>query len=118
MLRDRRASGLAERLADELLVPHAPHFLVLEVAQALRRLEAAGVIRAERAAEALNDAAALAVERHPHEALLRRIWELRHNLTAYDAAYVALAERLGTALVTTDARLASAPDLRAPVELI
>jgi predicted nucleic acid-binding protein len=56
--------------------------------------------------------------RYQHDLLLPRIWELRHNLTAYDAAYVALAEALGAPLLTRDRRIAAAPGHRARVELV
>jgi predicted nucleic acid-binding protein len=92
--------------------------LDLEVASALRRLLRAGVIDEDRAKQALADLVVHPLERYPHVALLPRIWELRHNLTAHDAAYGALAEALGAVLVTADARLAGAPGLRCAVELL
>src|ERR1700722_16690792 len=73
---------------------HAPHLLDLEVAQVIRRLVASDVISVGRAEEALDDLLDLSLIRHPHLPWLPRIWDLRHNLTAYDAAYVALAEAL------------------------
>ena len=96
---------------------HAPHLLDLEVLQVLRRYAAAGEISAERAREALDDLAAFRLRRWAHEPLTLRIWDLRQNLTAYDAAYVALAEALGAPLLTRDRRLASAPGIRARVEV-
>ena len=63
------------------------------------------------------DFAELSLIRYPHERLADRVWELRHNLTAYDGVFVALAEALGAPLVTCDARLAAAPELRAEIEL-
>lgn len=72
----------------------------------------------QRAQAALNDLADLPLNRYPHDVFLFRIWELRHTLTAYDAAYLALAEALAAPLVTCDARLASAPGHRAWVELL
>jgi predicted nucleic acid-binding protein len=98
-------------------VLHAPHLLDLEVTQVLRRLAIQGTVselRAEAALQALFD---LRVERHPHSSLLPRIWQLRHNLSAYDAAYVALAETLRAPLLTRDGRLASASGHTAEVEL-
>ncbi len=95
---------------------HAPHLLDLEVVQVLRRYSVAGDMSPERAQEALRDLADLPLARYPHDLFLFRIWELRHNLTAYDAAYLALAETLAALLVTCDARLASAPGHRARVE--
>jgi predicted nucleic acid-binding protein len=92
---------------------HAPHLLDLEVAQVLRRLERESSVSAQRADLALQDLQDLRVTRYPHYVFLPHIWRLRHNLTAYDAAYVALADKLGATLITRDARLASAaaPDL-------
>jgi len=87
---------------------HAPHLLDLEVAQVLRRLVREGKVSVQRADQAIQDLLNLRVTRYPHIVFLPHIWRLRHNLSAYDAAYVALAERLGATLVTRDARLASA----------
>jgi predicted nucleic acid-binding protein len=96
---------------------HAPHLLDLEVGQVLRRLVREGTISAERAEQAIEDLLDLRITRYPHFLLLPRIWQLRHNLSAYDAAYVALAENLGARLLTRDARLASASGLTASIEL-
>jgi len=96
---------------------HAPHLLDLEVTQVLRRLAFEGVVSVRRAEEAVRDLLDLRITRYPHLVFLSRIWQLRHNFSAYDAAYIALAERLGAALVTRDARLASAAGRAAPVEL-
>jgi len=87
---------------------HAPHLLDFEVAQVLRRLAREGSISSHRADEAIDDLLNLRVSRYPHFVLVPRIWQLRHNLSAYDAAYIALAEKLGARLITRDARLASA----------
>ena len=87
---------------------HAPHLLDLEVAQVLRRLVREGAVSAPRADLAIEDFFDLRVNRYPHFVFLPRIWRLRDNLSAYDAAYVALTEKLGATLVTRDARLASA----------
>jgi len=97
---------------------HAPHLLDVEVAQVLRRYASRGDISAARGAEALADLAAFPLNRYPPDVLLTRIWELRGNLTAYDAAYVALAEVLGAPVVTRDEGLAAAPGHRAVIELI
>lgn len=96
---------------------HAPHLVDLEVTQVLRRLALQGVVSQRRADEAVRDLLDLRITRYPHFALLPRIWQLRHNFSAYDAAYIVLAEKLGAALVTRDARLASASDHAASVEL-
>jgi len=96
---------------------HAPHVLDLEVAHTLRRLVRESALTAARAEEALTDLLVLRVLRHPHSSFLPRIWQLRHNLSAYDAAYVALAERLDAALLTRDTRLAAASGHSASIEL-
>jgi predicted nucleic acid-binding protein len=97
---------------------HAPHLLDVEVAQVLRRFVASGALAAPRAAEALTDLADLPLTRYSHEILLPRIWSLRANLTAYDAAYVALAEALDATLLTADLRLLRAPGHTAHIEAI
>jgi predicted nucleic acid-binding protein len=96
---------------------HTPHLLDLEVTQVLRRLVREGALPAHRADEAVRDLLDLRITRYPHFVLLPRIWQLRHNFSAYDAAYVVLAEKLGAALVTRDGRLASASGHAAPIEL-
>ncbi|ACZ32164.1 PilT protein domain protein [Xylanimonas cellulosilytica DSM 15894] len=85
---------------------HVPHLAVVETVSVLRGLVLGGFLTAERAAAALADLADLPAERWPSEPLLPRIWELRSNLSAYDATYVALAEALDADVVTRDARLA------------
>lgn len=102
--------------ADEEL--HAPHLLDVEVVQALRRLVRTGDVLSARAEEALDDLAALAIRRHSHFDLLSRVWELRDNLTAYDAIYVVLAEATDAILVTCDARLGGAPGQDAQIEVV
>jgi len=96
---------------------HAPELLDLEVAQVLRRFVTESAISSERATEAIEDVIDLRIMRYPHVVLLPRIWQLRHNFSCYDAAYVALAEELGATLVTRDARLASASNQILRVEL-
>lgn len=112
----------AERISLRLFDPgetlHVPHLLDLEVAQVLRRYERAGDLSSPRAEEALRDLLDLPLIRYPHDPFLSRIWSLRHNLTAYDAAFVALAELLGAPLLTRDRRLASARGHSAKVELL
>jgi predicted nucleic acid-binding protein len=108
--------GLVERLAEDGDL-HGPHLIDTEVLHALRRMTIAGTLSNDRAADARNDFAELALVRYPHQPLSDRVWALRHNLTAYDATFVALAEALGVPLVTCDARLASAPGHRAQVDV-
>ena len=96
---------------------HAPHLLDLEVAQVLRRLVREGTVPANRADEAVRDLLDLRLTRYPHFMLLPRVWQLRHNFSAYDAAYVGLAEKLGAPLITRDGRLAAAPGHAAIIEL-
>ena len=96
---------------------HAPHLIDLEVAQVLRRYERSGVISAQRSAEALTDLVDFPLTRYPHFVLLDRIRQMRHGVTAYDAAYLALAEALDAPLVTRDAALAKAGS-HARVEVI
>jgi len=96
---------------------HAPHLLDVEFQHALRRLVVARTISDERAADARTDFADLTIIRYPHVSLADRMWELRHNVTAYDAAFLALAEALDAPLVTCDGRLARAPGHAASVEV-
>ena len=96
---------------------HAPHLLDLEVAQVLRRLVRDGAVSAHRADQAIEDFLDLRMTRYPHFLFLPRIWQLRHNLSADDAAYVVLAEKLGARLLTRDGRLASASGHAALIEL-
>ncbi len=96
---------------------HAPHLLDLEVAQVLRRLVREVAVSAQRADQALRDFLNLRVTRYPHFVFLPEIWRLRHNFSAYDAAYVALTEKLGATLLTRDARLASASARGVSIEL-
>lgn len=97
---------------------HAPYLIDVEVAQVLRRYAALGIVTASRAHGALQDLIDLRLVRYPHDLLLPRIWDLRENFTAYDAAYVALAEALGAPLLTCDRKIASASLHHARVEVI
>jgi predicted nucleic acid-binding protein len=118
LLRTPASARLGTRLLDPAESLEAPHLLDLEVVQVIRRYWLAGELTMERAGEALADFRDLRIHHHAHNPLLARVWELRNNLTAYDAAYVALAEALGVPLLTRDARLAAAPGHRAEVEVV
>jgi predicted nucleic acid-binding protein len=109
---------LAERIRPFEISLHAPHLIDIEVTQAVRKYVLSGSVSAERGRLALRHLADLDLERYPHTPLLPRIWALRENLTAYDAAYVALAEVLDATLLTSDRCLAAAPGILADVELI
>ncbi|HLJ24947.1 MAG TPA: type II toxin-antitoxin system VapC family toxin [Candidatus Acidoferrales bacterium] len=108
---DRRIFARSESL-------HAPHLLDLEVAQVLRRYVRDKTITAQRGQEALDDLGDLPLSRYPHNFLIPRIWELRATLTAYDAAYVALAELLGAPLLSCDGKIAAAAGHYAKVEVL
>jgi predicted nucleic acid-binding protein len=118
LLNTPASSRVTERLFGRNDTLHAPHVLDLEVAQVLRRYTISGEMDAERSEQALEDLADLPLNRYPHDVFLFRIWALRRNLTAYDAAYIALAEALEAPLVTRDSALARAPGHRARVEVI
>lgn len=118
ILRTPAAGAVESRLFEARETLHAPHLLDVEAAQVVRRYAANGEIDAERGRLALIDLAEFPLQRYPHTLLLPRIWELRNNLTAYDAAYVALAEALDAPLLTRDQRLANAAGTRARIELI
>jgi predicted nucleic acid-binding protein len=118
LLQTAVGAPLAERLLSPEASLHVPSLVDIEVAQVLRRFVGQGVLAAERARLALEDLADLPLQRYSHELFLPRIWELRHNLTAYDAAYVALAETLGATLLTRDGRIQRAPGHSAHVEVI
>lgn len=123
------ASVLAPALADDTVdgdecraglhgVLVAPELIDLEVASVWRRQVVAGELEVRRADLAMADLLALPLRRIPHRQLIGRCWELRRNLSPYDAAYVALAELLDTILVTGDRRLSRAPGLRCRVEVV
>jgi predicted nucleic acid-binding protein len=97
---------------------HAPHLLDLEILQALRRLVWRREVTVEHAVAALEDFVDFPMERYPHSVFIDRIWELRDNITAYDAAYIALAEALGATLLTADKRLAAANGIGCDVEVV
>jgi len=118
LLHTRAAAFVGERIRKEKETLHAPHLLDLEVAQVLRRFARRGEVSSERCGTALQDLVDFPLIRHPHGFLLDRIWELRDSLTAYDAAYVALAEALDAPLLTRDERLAAARGHNARIEVL
>jgi predicted nucleic acid-binding protein len=97
---------------------HAPQLLDIEVLQVLRRLCAQKEMTADRGRAAFEDFMALPITRYGHGSLVARIWALRHNMTAYDAAYVALAEALEAPLITRDRRRGTAPSHTALIEVV
>jgi predicted nucleic acid-binding protein len=103
-------------LASEQL--HAPHLIDSEVASGLRRKVAAQKLDADAGWTALDTLRRLGMTRYPVFTLLDRVWELRDNLSAYDASYVALAELLGCTLLTADGRMSRAPGLRCPITVV
>ena len=106
-----------DRLGDEELA--VPHLIDSEVTNVLRRLVRRKILTERQGASALDGFTLLALTRYPADWLRPRMWALRHNLSAYDATYVALAEMTGaTALLTTDTRLANAPGVNCPIELL
>lgn len=112
------AGGLdPERLGQEEL--SAPHLLDSEVTNALRRLVLRGHLTDAQGSAALEGFLELTITRCAAVRLRLRMWELRHNLSSYDATYLALAEQIGAnALLTTDTRLAKAPGARCRVEVL
>lgn len=113
--RGRRVEARVLRPSDSV---HAPALIDLEVAQVLRRYVLTGQVPEHWARMALDIATAFPMTRYLHEPLMKRVWDLKDNVTAYDAAYVALAEALRAPLVTCDARLARAAGFGTTVELI
>lgn len=109
LLRTTAGQRIHQRISLQPKSLHAPHLLDVEVLHVLRRLVQQGVLTSSRAEGAIQDLLDLRITRHPHSGFLPRMWRLRNNFSAYDAAYVALAEGLTATLLTRDARLASAP---------
>jgi len=97
---------------------HAPYLLDVEVLQVIRRYSLRKLISEVRARQAIEDYNDLLVRRYPHTPLISRIWELKANLSAYDAAYVALSEALSAPLLTCDTRLANTPGHHALVQVL
>ena len=113
LLQDGRARRL---VADEVL--HVPHLVDAEVVSALRRLVAAGSLKASDGRGCLDVWSRLGLIRYAAGPLLERVWDLRAGISAYDAMYVALAESLDCPLVTADARLSRVPALRCAVTVV
>jgi len=122
LLLARPAAGRVEhRIAEHGYELHAPHLLDVEVLSALRRVVASGDASSARGAEAVEDLLDLPVARHRHDILAPRVWELRDNLSAYDATYLALAEVLAdqeAPLLTADLRFARAARRHSEVEIL
>lgn len=112
------APRLRARMFAEAQSLHAPHLIDIEVIHVLRRWFLTGQMTLARAQEAIELFRLMPIERYSHEILLERIWQHRANLTAYDAAYVALAETLESVVLTVDAKLAGAPGLSRRVSLV
>ena len=110
-------AGIRRRLSDPRVSMHGPELVDLEVLNVLRRYVNAKLVTMDRATQAFGILENLDLRRHRHRPILRRVWSWRSNLTAYDAVYVALAEILNGPLLTTDARLANAPNLPVPIEV-
>ena len=117
LLQTHAGHKIEERIYSRNESLHAPHLLDLEVAQVLRRLVRDGALSQQRAGQAIEDLVDLRITRYPHYLLLPRIWQCRSNLSAYDAAYIALAEKLRAPLMTRDAHLASTPGHTVQIEL-
>jgi predicted nucleic acid-binding protein len=118
LLRTPAAGAVERRLFATSQTLHAPHLLDVEVAQVVRRYAANGEIDVERGRMALDDLVDLPLHRYPHDFLLPRVWDLRNNITAYDAMYVALAEMLDAPIITRDKRLAASTGHHALIELV
>jgi predicted nucleic acid-binding protein len=118
LLNSPRAIRILEVLNDHADEISAPSLIDVEVCHVLRRYVLLKVVSAQRGKEAVEELAEFPLERFPHAVLLTRMWQLRNNLTAYDAAYVALAEALDAVLLTCDKKLATFGVHRATIELI
>lgn len=117
LLRTPAGQRIEQRIYAHQDTLHSVHLLDVEFVQVLRRLVRGGTLTAKRAEEAIEDMAALRITRYAPVLLVQRIWRLRQNLSAYGAAYVALAEKLQAPLITRDQRIAAAPGYTAAVEV-
>jgi predicted nucleic acid-binding protein len=118
LLQTKLARRLMERMLEPSATLHAPHLLDIEVTHALRRLVQRGDLTVSRAKQGLDDFSNLLIERHGHQLLTLRIWQLRESMTAYDGAYVALAEALDAPLLTCDAKLSHTHGHTARIDFI
>jgi predicted nucleic acid-binding protein len=115
---DTQEGDLARERLGQAASLHAPDLVYLEVLSVLRRRAASGNLDERRSLMAREDLRDLPMQSYPHRPLIERVWELRRNVTAYDAAYLALAELLGCPLLTADGRLAGAPGVSCQVEVL
>jgi predicted nucleic acid-binding protein len=115
---DRGGAGALARTRLGRDARHGPYLVDVEVASAIRGRVLGGKLDPRIAREAITDLAVLPIVRHDHRPLLSRVWELRDNVTCYDAAYLALAEAFGATFVTADERLESVPGIRCEVEVL
>ena len=118
LLRTSSAQAIEQRLFSSRQTIHAPQLIDVEVAQVIRRYAMAGQIDSDRGRAVLLDIMAFPMWRHSHDVLLPRVWELRNNLSAYDAVYLALAEALDASLLTHDQRLATATRRHSWVQIL
>lgn len=118
LLRTDKGIKVQERVLDSGESLHAPQLIDIEVTQTLRRLVNLQEITAVRGKQALDDHVALNIKRSEHKDLLERVWTLRDSVTAYDAAYVVLAEILDAPLITCDSKLARSHGHKARIELV
>jgi predicted nucleic acid-binding protein len=109
---------VAERIEDPAEGLHVPHLADVEVLQALRRYVREGELETSEAEAAIEDLRSLDLQRHAHEPLLDRVWELRKNITAYDAVYVALADALDAVVLTCNRALSRAPGMSRRVQFV
>jgi predicted nucleic acid-binding protein len=118
LLRTSSAQAIEQRLFSSRQAIHAPQLIDVEVAQVVRRYAMVGQIDSDRGRAVLDDLMVFPMWRHSHDVLLPRVWELRNNLSAYDAVYLALAEALDAPLLTHDQRLATATRRHSWVQIL
>jgi predicted nucleic acid-binding protein len=118
LLRTKSAPAIEKKIFSKGQTLHAPHLIDVEIAQVIRRYASAGELTPERGSQAIEDLIDFRISRYSLEILLPRIWELRTNMTAYDAAYVALAEVLNAPFLTRDAKLTRSAGSTAKIQLV